>query len=547
MKTKTLSLFFLSFVIVAFGQPAWSGLLSFLASFVGFALFFRVLIEIPEKKKRFITGTFWYAGVQLVQSSWFLSHPFYYIIAPYILLALLWGVQFGVVSLFIEREKIIDWRRILVVCAVWTLMEWSRLFILSGYAFNPIGLSLAANTLSLQSASLFGVYGMSFLVMLVNLLFLRVWIKGPAFGGVAVLFLIAVFPYLYGAVQVKKHSSLIDKSSRLNALLVQTAFPIEETLCFSSHQELLEYVMGEWKQVVQLVAEKRQHSVELIALPEFVVPFGTYSFVYPFEKIYQIFEEAFGKEEMEKLPPMELPFAVMDDGEWKVSNAYLSQALANILHSGLVVGLEDAEDFGGRRHYYSGALYFQPLAEHSFEHKRYAKRVLVPMGEYIPFSFCREMAANYGVFGSFTPGEEAVVWRCGQVDFGVSICYEETFGEMMRENRISGASMLLNLTSDAWFPYSKLIRQHLEHSRLRTVENGIPLLRSCNTGVTGCVDALGRDVALLGDNDSEREDLSEAFFVQAPTYHFRTLYSRFGDGFIVGLSLLMVFLFFRFK
>lgn len=547
MKSKTFSLLFLSFVIVAFGQPAWSGFLSFFASLIGFALFFRVLLDVPEKKKRFWFGTFWYAGVQLVQSSWFLSHPFYYIIAPYILLALLWGAQFGVVTLFIDREKITDIRRILVVCAVWTLMEWSRLFLLSGFVFNPIGLSLAANTFSLQTASLFGVYGLSFLVMLANLLALRIWIKGAVFRNVALFFAIAAFPYIYGGIQVSKNSRAIDEGSHLNALLVQTAFPIEEAFCFSSHQELLEHVMGEWKQILQLTADKKQNPIELIALPEFVVPFGTYSFVYPYDKVYQIFEEVFGKEDMDKLPPMESPFATVDDGVWKVSNAFWSQGLANIFDSGLVVGLEDAEDIDGVRHYYSGALYFEPLASHPFEHKRYAKRVLVPMGEYIPFSFCRDMAANYGVFGSFTSGEEAVVWRCGQVDFGVSICYEETFGEMMRENRASGAAMLLNLTSDAWFPHSKLIRQHLEHSRLRTVENGIPLVRSCNTGVTGCIDALGRDVAFLGDNDAERESLSEAFYVKAPTYHFNTLYSRLGDGLIIGLSLLMVFLFFRFK
>ena len=167
------------------------------------------------------------------------------------------------------------------------------------------------------------------------------------------------------------------------------------------------------------------------------------------------------------------------------------------------------------------------------------------MGEYIPFSFCRDLAAKYGVFGSFTPGEDVVVWGNDRCKFGVSICYEEIFGDMMRENRLHGANMLLNITSDAWFPQSKLVRQHFEHARLRTVENGVPLIRACNTGVTGCVDALGRDVALLGENDRERETLSEALYVAVPTYHYRTLYSRFGDGLIVGFSFLLTLLFFR--
>jgi len=539
------ALFLLSLVIVAFGQPAWSSVLSFLASIVGYALFFRAAIDFGEWKRRFLVGTAWFTGVQIIQLSWTLSHPYLYIIAPWLLYSLLMGFQFGLVSVLASPQKVTEWPRILTICAVWTLCEWSRLFFLSGFAFNPSGMALAGNLYTLQASSIAGVYGLSFLVILTNLLFLRAYLFQFRWVDLTVFGLVAVSPFLYGGMQLSAKGRNVERSPTVNALLVQTSFPVEEGICFTSHQAYFDHVFDEWRQIFSLAGKHQGKPVDLLALPEFVVPFGTYSFVYPLSKVKIMIEDLYGTEALEKLPPLVLPFASEDEGEMKVNNAFLSQTLANLHDTQVVVGLEDAEDIDGKRHYFSSALYFAAMDKGRYSHRRYEKRVLVPMGEYIPFSFCRDLAAKYGVFGSFTPGENVVVWGDGRCKFGVSICYEEIFGDIMRENRLQGANLLLNITSDAWFPQSKLVRQHFEHARLRTVENGVPLLRACNTGVTGCVDALGRDVAVLGENDREREALSEALYVTVPTYHYRTLYSTLGDGLIIGFSLLLTLLFFR--
>lgn len=492
-------------------------------------------------------GTAWFFAVQLFQLSWTLSHPFLYIIAPYLLYSLLMGLQFGLIAVFASPEKIMQWQRVLLISACWTLMEWSRTFFLSGFAFNPIGLSLAGNVYTLQTASLLGVYGMSFYVMLTNLSLFRTYLNKFPLGGILQSVALICLPFLFGSWQLYRYQEGIKQSPAIHSLLVQTAFPVEEGMCFSSHREMLEHVIGEWKQIYRLTSAYKDRPVDLMALPEFVVPYGTYSFIYPYDEIKAIVEETFGEQAIDQFPPLKLPFASLDGETMKVSNAYLSQGLANLFRCPVVVGLEDAEDIDGQRCYFSSAMLFEPLEGNPYRHRRYEKRILVPMGEYIPFSFCRDLAAQYGVFGSFTPGNEAVVWGNDQFKYGVSICYEEMFSDMMRENRTAGAEMLLNITSDAWFPHSKLIRQHFEHARLRSVENGIPLVRACNTGVTGCVDSLGRDVAVLGENDVEREDLSDALYVKVPTFHYRTLYSRVGDNLIVAVSLLAALLFFRMK
>ncbi len=106
----------------------------------------------------------------------------------------------------------------------------------------------------------------------------------------------------------------------------------------------------------------------------------------------------------------------------------------------------------------------------------------------------------------------------------------------MRYNKLKGANLLVNLTSDIWYPYSSLPQSHFDHARLRAVELGMPLARSCNTGITGAVDSFGRVLAVLGTNPQETHDLADSLQVQIPIFHYPTLYGLLGDKLIVALS-----------
>ena len=83
----------LSFLIVAFGQPVWSGWIGLFAAVGGFACFWRVLLDVPNAKERFCMAMGWYAGVQVVQLSWFFSHPYVYIYAVTLFCAWLMGIS----------------------------------------------------------------------------------------------------------------------------------------------------------------------------------------------------------------------------------------------------------------------------------------------------------------------------------------------------------------------------------------------------------------------------------------------------------------------
>src|SRR5262249_50700949 len=153
--------------------------------------------------------------------------PFLYIYPLILFLALAMGLQFGVLSIFIQPAKL-TFRWLLGLSGLWTIMEWARLFFLSGFSFNPIGLSLSATIYSLQFASLWGIYGLSFWVMFVNLMVLKLSNNLkllPVWGCAAVL------PYLFGAVQLHIHKREMSNSKDYySAVLVQTSFPVEETL-----------------------------------------------------------------------------------------------------------------------------------------------------------------------------------------------------------------------------------------------------------------------------------------------------------------------------
>lgn len=529
---------------MAFGQPAWSSELGLLSSACSLALFWRAMIEIPSRKQRFILSTLWYAAVSFVNLSWMPSHHYAYIYIVWVIFSLLLGLQFGCFSLLIERKRLEKWRFIIAGAAIWTIFEWSRLFFMSGYTWNPVGLALAGSYHSLQLASLIGIYGLSFWMIATNLLLLRIWMIAKGRLSYLLLLFFIFFPYLYGYLHFSYHSSALKADKRtLKAALVQPNFPVESEGAFSTPEHAVEYVLNQWRDILLLLQPYRDEQVDLIVFPEYLVPFGTYWPVYHLNTVRGLLTSQFGPDVWEAMPELVAPLAdrvtTLNGPQWFVSNAYIVQTLANLFKADIISGLQD-EDEGpdGCFQSYSAAFHF---CSKSGKQTRYEKQVLLPMGEYIPFSFCQSLAARYGIVASFTPGNSTKVLSCTKAKFGMSICYEETFGNLMRRNRTQGAELLVTVTNDGWYPNSRLPMQHFEHARIRSIEMGIPLIRSANTGVTGAIDSFGRTIKIL---EKETPIINEAgvLLVDVPLYHYTTLYTYVGDWFILVFALIALLL-----
>jgi apolipoprotein N-acyltransferase len=156
----------------------------------------------------------------------------------------------------------------------------------------------------------------------------------------------------------------------------------------------------------------------------------------------------------------------------------------------LVIGVPVMET---AERYYNGLISIGSVSD------RYYKRHLVPFGEFLPFKQQLQPLIDWFdvPMSDFSRGQaEQPLLQVGPHAVGVSICYEDVFPEEVRQ-ALPEARYLINVSNDAWFGDSLAPHQHLEFARLRALENGRPLLRATNTGISAIIDHRGHVTASL--------------------------------------------------
>jgi apolipoprotein N-acyltransferase len=156
---------------------------------------------------------------------------------------------------------------------------------------------------------------------------------------------------------------------------------------------------------------------------------------------------------------------------------------------------------------------------------RYDKVNLVPFGEFVPWPFGALAKHISTEVGDFAPGKRVVVSPAGGHKLGAFICYESVFPNFVRQFAANGAEALFNISNDGWFGKSAARLQHLEIVRMRAAENRRWILRSTNDGITATIDSAGR---LRGTLPLYTEATSYTGFTYISD---KTLYTRFGDWF----------------
>ena len=160
------------------------------------------------------------------------------------------------------------------------------------------------------------------------------------------------------------------------------------------------------------------------------------------------------------------------------------QQQLKITGSDMVIGIPvRAKDHG----------YFNSMISLGSTEDRYDKRHLVPFGEYAPLEFILRPLVDYFriPMSDFRTGEsERSLMQVGQHQVGVSICYEDAFGDETAQ-ALPDAAYLINVSNDAWFGDSLAPHQHLQIARMRAVENSRYMLRSTNTGISAIIDPKG--------------------------------------------------------
>ncbi|WP_037310893.1 apolipoprotein N-acyltransferase [Ruegeria halocynthiae] len=173
---------------------------------------------------------------------------------------------------------------------------------------------------------------------------------------------------------------------------------------------------------------------------------------------------------------------------------------------------------------YNSMIY---LDEDGQQQGLYDKHHLAPFGEYVPFG---DLLAQFGIYGmaastgsGFSAGPGAALMDAGKLGKALPlICYEAVFTQDVL-SAPGRADFLLQITNDAWFGTRSGPYQHLAQAQMRAIEQGLPMMRSANTGVSAMIDPLGQVTDAL--------PLGKAGFVDAklPMPLAATVYSRMGD------------------
>ena len=376
--------------------------------------------------------------------------------------------------------------RILALAVGLTVAEWLRGHVLTGFPWNVLGYALASPLPLAQSAALIGLWGLTFLAVLVYASTAvladeradtrRPWLA-PVLS-IAVLTALAV----YGVERLRANPTTFVDGVRLR--LMQPNLQQDEKFNYS-HREL---VMSRYLALSDRATGPGADGVRDVT-----------HLIWP--------ESAF-------------PFFLTRDAEALAQIASLLRA-GSVLVTGAVRAPEGVPEAAVTRAYNSVYVIDHDGSILSV----YDKVHLVPFGEYLPFQdFLEELGLRQitNLRGGFIPGDRARILKVPRApDVLPLVCYEIIFPEAVPAGQRPG--WMVNLTNDGWFGLSPGPYQHFQQARLRAVEQGLPLVRAANTGISGVVDPFGRVIAEL---PLGTEGVLDARLPQpAPP----TLYARTGD------------------
>ncbi len=185
-----------------------------------------------------------------------------------------------------------------------------------------------------------------------------------------------------------------------------------------------------------------------------------------------------------------------------------------------------------------GYHYYTTMMSLGSHHAFYSKRHLVPFGEFLPFeSLLRGLINFFDMpMSSFSPGahDQPPLQAAGQ-KIAASVCYEDAFGDEVRDY-LPEATLLANGSNNAWYGDSLAPHQHLQISRMRALEFGRPMLRATTNGISAIINPQGKiDIR-------SKQFVTDVISETVQPMQGETPYNRWGNWLIIGLTLVIVVL-----
>jgi apolipoprotein N-acyltransferase len=453
----------------------------------------------------FFTGTFsWLGSLGTLYENFWL-HGLSLLLSIY--LALYFAFWSWFVGLIRPRNFLASWRNLLtafLAAAAWVTHEWIRGWLFTGFGWNGLGVALHNTWPLIQIAEITGVTGLSFVVVFANVIAVTTPIR---------LFLEAK------TRQVRPHFDLTLTLAGIVGLLTFGLYSVQNR------------PLSKPLHVAAVQADIPQHE-------KFDPQFSAKIFE-RFSRLSEIALRSSPPPDLLIWPESSMPDPVRDPNT--ESNQFVTEFSVSA-KTDLLLGTLDVQD----RHYYNAALLISGGMQ---QMQIYHKVHLVPFGEYIPlrhsFPLFAAVASKW-VPDDFDAGENYTLFRLTNRDVEVAplICFEDTIGDLARQFVLRGATLLVDVTNDAWFLRSAGSRQHLANAIFRCVETRRPMARAANTGVTCFVNEFGRVTQMLQDESGST--FTEGVLsgeIRAPMERELTFYTRHGELFATicaGITLIAI-------
>ncbi len=426
----------------------------------------------------FLAGLWWIGSAFFVEADRFgILLPFAILGLPAIL-SLFWGVGAALAQIF-WRD---GWQRIFALAAGIGLAEWLRGILFTGFPWNEIGQALTAGEIMMQSVVLFGSNGLNVLAVII---FAAPAVLAPADDGrrsfglpiVAVAMIGALA--LFGFVRLSGAPLEFEPDTKIR--IVQPAIAQSDKW----RPENRDRIVRTHLELSQPAGRPKLDANTVLVWPEMALPF--------------VLAEA--------------PDALAQIGKLLPEGATL------------VTGAARAENLPGEPRRIFNSIMI--VADDGTLEAGYDKVHLVPFGEYLPFQAIlesmglRQLSNWKSAFADGT--RRRLLTLAAAPPFAPLICYEIIFANEIVSDDVR-PGFLLNVTNDAWFGRTPGPYQHFHIARLRALEQGLPLVRAANTGISALTDAYGRIIVQAGL--FERVSLDSQLPVALPSRPFAT-YNRF--------------------
>jgi apolipoprotein N-acyltransferase len=378
---------------------------------------------------------------------------------------------------------------LLLAPVLWIAFEWARLSV-TGQLWNAIGYSQAFHPHLIQVARFGGVYAVSFVIVLVNsaVAYAVVQLSKGALA-IAIMIIVLVMALVFVSTWITRPPAQQAGQPTLSVVALQPNVPMDPLKSTTQIQELVQHHLVTSENALKSAPGE---TPRLLIWPE---------------------------------SPMNFSYAM--DSQFRDSIGRFAQQQRTFI---LFNSQEPAPDKGT---YNSAVL----INEEGRLIAQYDKIRLMPFGEYVPLpQWLPGSNQVRAIVGEFSPGTRYTLMPVAGVEAGVFICIESAYPWIARNFATQGADLLINISNDGYLGPTAVMRQHLANAVFRAVENGRPLLRVTNTGITAYVTSNG-----------EVRDAAPGFETAVRTWTVtsgsktQTFYTRHGDLFVVSCAVLTLF------